>query len=463
MRAAGLRCCGPIVSGDGLMTFVAKTLGLLAAGAALAGTPAMAQRDLDRSQNDIRAYEDRFDADGEAREFTFTIPANTRFTLDVMSAPGEGRDPVIELYDAATGDLVAQDDDSGGELNSRIELTARARTRYRLEVSEFAAFDEEGSDPGTFHILLRTRAFVPPPTTALQFGRSYDGDTRSSGEAYYTFTGQRDQPLDIVMTAVDNEFDTYLELYQGADTEGEMVGADDDGGEGVNSRLRLRLPADGTYTLVAKGFADSRGRYTLSAEEIAVTSSDGLVGLGDAVDGDLTFALSDGTGFGEYVEYRLTDQARAAAAASMGSLVIDLESDEIDPLVEVGFASPLGFSVASTNDDRDGSLDSRLVVDLAELNTAGSTWLETMRIRARSAVGDRGTFALRVRIDEDGSILAEEPREREYSAYAVDAVAEAAADVLEAEADAMDAEADQDDRPRPPPPVLIPAPRPPRN
>ncbi len=67
---------------------------------------------------------------------------------------------------------------------------------------------------------------------------------------------------DVVIDLVGN-YDTFLELY---DENCELIAQDDDGGEGLNSRLSLDLPAGSYFVGVSSFSASGRGTYVLSAE-----------------------------------------------------------------------------------------------------------------------------------------------------------------------------------------------------
>ena len=59
-------------------------------------------------------------------------------------------------------------------------------------------------------------------------------------------------------------FDTYLVLE---DANGVLISQDDDGGEGLNSRIRFQPPADGRFRLVATTFNGQVGAFTLRVTE----------------------------------------------------------------------------------------------------------------------------------------------------------------------------------------------------
>jgi hypothetical protein len=56
------------------------------------------------------------------------------------------------------------------------------------------------------------------------------------------------------------EFDAYLRIL---DAGGKQLAYDDDGGEGLNSRLRFTPPREGDYQIVATSFGPGKGSYLL--------------------------------------------------------------------------------------------------------------------------------------------------------------------------------------------------------
>ncbi|MGK2934553.1 MAG: hypothetical protein ACSLFE_04830 [Gemmatimonadaceae bacterium] len=75
----------------------------------------------------------------------------------------------------------------------------------------------------------------------------------------YTFSGSAGQVIQVDLQS--DEFDTFIDLYQGT----RCVAEDDDGGDGLDSRLVFTLPETGSYTICARSrYANRTGPYTLS-------------------------------------------------------------------------------------------------------------------------------------------------------------------------------------------------------
>ena len=80
----------------------------------------------------------------------------------------------------------------------------------------------------------------------------------------YTFQGRAGQQL--VITMDSDEFDTYLAFGPLAGTALQVTDYDDDGGEETNARLRVNIPADGTYGIQARAFGPDRGEPAVTQD-----------------------------------------------------------------------------------------------------------------------------------------------------------------------------------------------------
>jgi hypothetical protein len=91
----------------------------------------------------------------------------------------------------------------------------------------------------------------------------------------------------------------------------------------------------------------------------------------------------------------------------------------VDPFLELGFETPLGFAALLTDDDSGGELNSRIPVDLSPMATDGD-WLERLRLRATS-ISDAGGFSIEAVAGKQDVVA---PAWEEYAEAAVDAAAE---------------------------------------
>jgi hypothetical protein len=154
--------------------------------------------------------------------------------------------------------------------------------------------------------------------------------------------GKRGQRLAIEMNS--SAFDAYLYVR---DSDGFLIGQDDDGGEGNNARVRTILPRNGHYRIIATSYGPTaRGDYSLAvsewpAPEAPSPGSEQTLSVGDSRDG-LLEPGDEVSGDGPY-------QDRWTFEATAGQRVrVEMASTDVDSyLILLG---PDGRVVA-TNDD----------------------------------------------------------------------------------------------------------------
>lgn len=99
----------------------------------------------------------------------------------------------------------------------------------------------------------------------------------------FRFSGRAQTSIEVTMTAA--QFDTYLYLAQVENGVARLLGSDDDGGDGTNSRITALLPADGEYLVIAAEYEAStpsaRAAFTISVkpcDAACAADSTGVVG-----------------------------------------------------------------------------------------------------------------------------------------------------------------------------------------
>ncbi len=179
--------------------------------------------------------------------------------------------------------------------------------------------------------------------------------------------------LEVALLAEDDSIDPLLTLYANTDVEGEVLMSDDDGGEGLNSLLRFTLPKTGTYTIGVGTYGESAGSYTLRVAEPRVRPEQAALtplGLGER-----SIGYAEGVNYAAYDEYaenaavaqtpaanlyQLSATAIAAIRAGAGEVTVDMTHpliddpnfpSGVDPFLELGFETPLGFASMMSNDD----------------------------------------------------------------------------------------------------------------
>ena len=272
------------------------------------------------------------------------------------------------------GNVVAYDDDGGGNLDSLVELRLSVSGEYRIVATTF------GDANGPYVLELETidASELPDPTRAVstataELGATVSGELATSDGIYrsrdtfvdaYKMTLSAGDEVEVHLTS--DAFDTYLIAL--APT-GESLMQDDDGGNGTNSRVRFTAPIDGDYRLLATSFSSgSTGAYALRSQRGFTSITEGATALE----------------LGQRVEARLVNGVAAFSyEATAGEvLLFDAMSDEIDV-----YADALDYSeivVASDDDSGEGT-----------------------NARVRLTAYESGTFVFQVRSytsDADGAI-----------------------------------------------------------
>jgi len=137
----------------------------------------------------------------------------------------------------------------------------------------------------------------------------------------YSFEGKAGMQITIEMKS--QEIDPYLILL-GPNQRG--IAQDDDGAGSKNARITVRLPADGTYTLVANSYEPREsGAYTLELKASATEPSRAILQEEGALVAGGPVLPSDNS---LYREYTFEGRARQSVA-------ISLESTDFEPYVAI--------------------------------------------------------------------------------------------------------------------------------
>lgn len=374
---------------------------LIGAAAIMVPAAASAQVNLDSAQSDVRVFQGS--VDGEASTFEVSVPADSTMQIDVIAT--SDLDPVVTVTDAATGEVIAEDDDGGGELNSRVRIRGNdTGRRIVISVDSFDATWVEAGETygGSFDLRLSTSAYSAPVTRAVTYGARETG-TIEGEPNLFTFEARAGDMIEVALLS-EGDLDPYLELK---DANGETIAFNDDGGGSLNSLLVHTFEQAGTYTIAAMGFGDSTGDFTLRIREQRTATAQlplQVIGIGDQASGELSAPYVQSAILPSSIMYQLSDTAKAAIRAGNGQVTIRMNAVEgsdadfggdVDPFVEVGFDTPLGFAVADSDDDGSGSLNALLPVDLGLLANQPAL-LDMLRIRVQGYGGSGGAYTLEI-------------------------------------------------------------------
>ncbi len=189
------------------------------------------------------------------------------FVVDLTAGQSlkvELRSSEFDAFLSATGPdgaTVAEDDDSLGGSNARINFTAVTAGRYRIAVSSF-----QRGQSGDY--TLRADVWVRKALTVAKLdlparaqGALGDSDARRADGQWvkaFRFNAKAADEIEARLTA---QFDAYLILLSPT---GEVVAQADEGAGGTDAKLRAGLPMTGEYTLlVTTPSTSSAGTFQL--------------------------------------------------------------------------------------------------------------------------------------------------------------------------------------------------------
>ncbi|MBE2184918.1 MAG: PPC domain-containing protein [Anaerolineae bacterium] len=186
-------------------------------------------------------------ASGSENIYTLILSQPTNVTINLDSS---SFDPYLELHQ--NGILIAQNDDAN-RLNSEINATLNAGT-YTIVARSYRS---SSSGSYTLSVSGQTASAASTTSRVLEPNASAAGRLVRGARDQWTLVISEQTPVTIQLNS--NDFDTYLELYQGSS----RINYNDDANGSLNSEIETTLQP-GTYTVVARGFSESAsGAYSL--------------------------------------------------------------------------------------------------------------------------------------------------------------------------------------------------------
>ncbi len=217
------------------------------------------------------------DYGGDVDWFAVTLVAGGHYRIDLegtSTGQGDLEDPsLLGIYDAAGGLLEgAVDNDDGGEgYNSRLDFIPAETATYYVAAGAHVAHS------GAYRLSVSEVPDDYPASTAtgavVVVGGSSTGEIERPGDTDWfvvDLTGGREYRMDLEGWRTgqgDLDDPNLLGIY---DMDGELIpgAANDDGGEGRNSRLYFEAPETSTYYIAAGAYEDYTGTYTLSVMDV---------------------------------------------------------------------------------------------------------------------------------------------------------------------------------------------------
>jgi hypothetical protein len=204
--------------------------------------------------------------DNDDEDYFLLLPANDGQLI--VETTGN-TDTFMEFYNAETRQKLAEDDDGGRGGNARIRYDVKAGQRYIAKVSGYEG--EAGSYGFRAYIRVQVRLapdeYEPNDDAAsakqIEIGTPQQHTFHTANDVdWVKFQITRPGRYTIRARGVNsNRLDTYIELF---DSNQNSIDEDDDGGEGVDSRLSLHLE-NGLYYLKVECLDENPNQpYTIS-------------------------------------------------------------------------------------------------------------------------------------------------------------------------------------------------------
>ena len=249
-------------------------IAVAAAAAASLAAPAGAQPGTDQPWSADGRLEDSDSQDADQHRYDdhhIRLEAGRRYRI---SAASDDFDTMIRLYRPGETDAVAENDDSGDSLNSRITYAPQESGDHRLRVTSFSA---EGR--GAYSARAETVPPLPPPTTgpgtavsvtgtwSLWQGELGASDPDQDGRHYddYLIRVEAGQTRYVLLES--NDFDPVVQLLDAAGRDSDPPAAmdgDDDTGAGFNALLAFAPEEAGDYVVRVTSYGEGdAGAYRL--------------------------------------------------------------------------------------------------------------------------------------------------------------------------------------------------------
>jgi hypothetical protein len=287
-----------------------------------------------------------------ADHYRLTVTRATTIAIDLES---DDSDAYLFLLDGADpySPVVNSDDDGGRGTNSHIEYNLDPGI-YTIQATTYSA-EALGTYRLTVQPVITEQAcrIINIPFTDLDnaalsgtwstqdcISENRDG----SFAQYYTFRIQESVELEISLDS--STVDTYLYVLDGYGPSGTVIVADDDSGDGVNSRIQRVLEA-GTYTVETTTYSPTaQGQYYLNLAMIRqVEESDQqslrLIVVGDGQIQSPTASIT----CADVCEYLLTDDTELTLTAVANDANASFigwggDCDHVEPTCSLSMSDP---------------------------------------------------------------------------------------------------------------------------
>jgi hypothetical protein len=192
--------------------------------------------------------------------YTLTGRRGQRLVVEMRSDSFDTYLDLGRMRDGSWESLRTDDDGMGDGTHSRLRFTLPEDGEYMIRARSLGEGD---TGPYTFQVNERA-AGTPSAPRAVRAGEEVQGALADSdnelddGSFYdvYTYAGTQGEELTITMTS--DAFDTFLQFGRMVGGSFEEIATNDDGEDGTNSRLVVRLTQSGEYTIRANSLGGGR-------------------------------------------------------------------------------------------------------------------------------------------------------------------------------------------------------------
>jgi hypothetical protein len=270
-------------------------------------------------------------------------------------------------------DDCARDDDGAGGTDARVEFTGPADGTFEIRANSL-----EGGRTGDYELTLEDEGVVDEEHdahedaaemgTPITLGEPLTGTLargdRKVGSSYsdtWTYHGREGET--IVVTLRSEDFDAYLTLGEFDGGECTDMDADDNGGDGTDSRITVELPNDGAFHIHVSAVGQGQtGAYTLQVEQ-AIDRLSGAppmpISPGETLDGRLSDSDTEEADGSFRDEWTFRGEAGE-------TFVITQRSTEFDSFLHVGRMAGGEWELLGSNDDDGGDSDAEITITLPE-------------------------------------------------------------------------------------------------
>ncbi len=195
-------------------------------------------------------------SDLRAKSYQVKLAGGKAYVIEMNS---KQFDPYLVVQDA-DGKTIAEDDDGGGALNSRLLLTPAKDTVFKIHAAALTGV-------GSFVLKVKEAAAASDPKKVYDPAKAVvtlDGNiTNENRVIFYQVKLEKGATYQIDL--MSKMFDSFLTIN---DMDGKKIADDDDGGDGFNSRIVIEAESSGTYRIIASSLGMmGRGSFRLTIEK----------------------------------------------------------------------------------------------------------------------------------------------------------------------------------------------------